>query len=306
MIINADRVVKNFGGLTAVKRVTLEVDAGQIIGLIGPNGAGKTTFLNCVAGTYPPSAGKVRFQGKETTGSSPEDMCRMGLSRTFQIPRPFPRLTALENVLVGAVFGAQHDSKIRPQKRAEEALEFVEFPMDIDTPADRLNAVQLKRLDLARALACGPNVLIADEPTTALDVTIQAQILELMKALQAETDMAILFITHDLGVIAEMADEVAVMYLGKIVEMAAYRDTYADPKHPYTQALISAIPLPQASQSETPIILEGDIPSPIHIPPGCRFHTRCPIAAEICSQERPVWRDAGGGHWVACHRCTTP
>ena len=230
MLLNADRVVKNFGGLTAVNRVTLQVDAGQIIGLIGPNGAGKTTFLNCVAGTYPPSAGKVRFQGKETTGSSPEDMCRMGLSRTFQIPRPFPRLTALENVLVGAVFGAQHDSKIRPQKRAEEALEFVEFPMDTDTPADRLNAVQLKRLDLARALACGPKLLFLDELASGLTPGELDAMMALILRIRDTYGVGMIVVEHIMKVITGICERVLVIQYGTPISEGTPQEVMADPK----------------------------------------------------------------------------
>lgn len=230
MLLNADRVVKNFGGLTAVNRVTLQVDAGQIIGLIGPNGAGKTTFLNCVAGTYSPSAGKVRFQGKETTGSSPEDMCRMGLSRTFQIPRPFPRLTARENVLVGAVFGAEHDSKIRPQKRAEEALEFVEFPMDIDTPADRLNAVQLKRLDLARALACGPKLLFLDELASGLTPGELDAMMALILRIRDTYGVGMIVVEHIMKVITGICERVLVIQYGTPISEGTPEEVMADPK----------------------------------------------------------------------------
>ena len=214
MLLDAERIVKNFGGLTAVNRVTLQVESGQIIGLIGPNGAGKTTFLNCVAGTYAPSAGKVEFEGKETTGSSPEDMCRMGLSRTFQIPRPFPQLTALENVMVGAVFGAKHDSKRRPRQRAEEALEFVQFPMDINTPADRLNAVQLKRLDLARALACGPKLLFLDELASGLTPGELDAMMALILKIRDTYGVGMIVVEHIMKVITGICERVLVIQYG--------------------------------------------------------------------------------------------
>jgi branched-chain amino acid transport system ATP-binding protein len=230
MLLNADRVVKNFGGLTAVNRVTLQVEAGQIIGLIGPNGAGKTTFLNCVAGTYPPSAGKVRFQGKETTGTSPEEMCRMGLSRTFQIPRPFPRLTALENVLVGAIFGAEHDSKIQPRQRAEEALEFVKFPMDIHTPAERLNAVQLKRLDLARALACGPKLLFLDELASGLTPGELDAMMALILKIRDTYGVGMIVVEHIMKVITGICERVLVIQYGTPIAEGTPQEVMADPK----------------------------------------------------------------------------
>jgi branched-chain amino acid transport system ATP-binding protein len=230
MLLDAERVVKNFGGLTAVNRVTLQVNSGQIIGLIGPNGAGKTTFLNCVAGTYPPSAGKVQFQGKETTGSSPEEMCRMGLSRTFQIPRPFPRLTALENVMVGAVFGAEHDSKIRPRQRAEAALEFVKFPMGIHTPAERLNAVQLKRLDLARALACGPKLLFLDELASGLTPGELDAMMALILKIRDTYGVGMIVVEHIMKVITGICERVLVIQYGTPIAEGTPQEVMHDPK----------------------------------------------------------------------------
>src|SRR5512137_2208187 len=159
MILEANQVVKNFGGLTAVNHVSLQVAEGEVIGLIGPNGAGKTTFLNCLAGTYKPSAGTVHFRGDDTTGATADVMCRKGMSRTFQIPLPFPKMTVLENVMVGAQFGRPGRHATKARQRAEEALDFVQFPLPHDTPARCCNAVQLKRLDLARAWACHPVLL---------------------------------------------------------------------------------------------------------------------------------------------------
>ena len=229
MLLDAERIVKNFGGLTAVNRVTLQVESGQIIGLIGPNGAGKTTFLNCVAGTYAPSAGKVEFEGKETTGSSPEDMCRMGLSRTFQIPRPFPQLTALENVMVGAVFGAKHDSKRRPRQRAEEALDFVQFPMDINTPADRLNAVQLKRLDLARALACGPRLLLLDELAAGLTPGELDDMMDIIRAIR-DRGITIIVVEHIMRVIQGICDRVMVIEYGSQIAEGTPEEVLNNPR----------------------------------------------------------------------------
>ena len=172
MILEANSVVKNFGGLTAVNRVSLQVAEGEVIGLIGPNGAGKTTFLNCLAGTLKPSAGTVHFRGEDTTGATADVMCRKGMSRTFQIPLPFPKLTVLENVMVGAQFGGGTTRPDRPaRQRAEEALDFVQFPLPHDTQARCCNAVQLKRLDLARAWACGPKLMLLDELASGLTPT---------------------------------------------------------------------------------------------------------------------------------------
>ena len=230
MILDAQRIVKNFGGLTAVNRVSLQVDAGDIVGLIGPNGAGKTTFLNSVAGTYHPSSGKVFFAGEETTGDTAESMCRRGLSRTFQIPRPFPRLTALENVMVGARFGANHDSKTPARQRAEEALAFVSFPMDIQTPADQLNAVQLKRLDLARALACGPKLLLLDELASGLTPGELDAMMALILRIRDTYGVGMIVVEHIMKVIVGICERILVIQYGTPIAEGSPAEVMHDPK----------------------------------------------------------------------------
>jgi branched-chain amino acid transport system ATP-binding protein len=230
MILDAQRVVKNFGGLTAVNHVSLQVDAGQIVGLIGPNGAGKTTFLNCVAGTYKPSAGVVRFRGQEMTGAPAEVMCKKGLSRTFQIPRPFPRLTALENVMVGAVFGAPGGQRKSARKRAEEALEFVRFPMDYDTPAEQLNAVQLKRLDLARAYACQPKLLFLDELASGLTPGELDSMMNLIREIRDTTGVGMIVVEHIMKVITGICDRVLVIQYGTPIAEGTAAEVMKNPK----------------------------------------------------------------------------
>ena len=229
MILDAKRIVKNFGGLTAVNRVTLQVDAGQIIGLIGPNGAGKTTFLNSVAGTYKPTAGKVTFVGEDTTGATAEVMCRKGLSRTFQIPMPFPKLTALENVMVGARFGANHSDPKPARQRAQEALEFVQFPMDIHTPADRLNAVQLKRLDLARALACGPKLLFLDELASGLTPGELDAMMALILQIRDTYGVGMIVVEHIMKVITGICERVLVIQYGTPIAEGTPQEVMQDP-----------------------------------------------------------------------------
>jgi branched-chain amino acid transport system ATP-binding protein len=230
MILDAQRIVKNFGGLTAVNHVTLQVDAGQIVGLIGPNGAGKTTFLNSVAGTYKPSDGTVHFVGEETTGATAEVMCRKGLSRTFQIPRPFPKLTALENVMVGARFGALHADKTPARERAEEALEFVKFPMDIHTPADRLNAVQLKRLDLARAMACGPKLLLLDELASGLTPGELDDMMALILKIRDTYNVGMIVVEHIMKVITGICEQVLVIQYGTPIAEGTPQEVMQNPK----------------------------------------------------------------------------
>ena len=214
MILETESLVKNFGGLVAVNRVSLAVEEGEIFGLIGPNGAGKTTLLNCVAGAYKPSAGAVRLLGEDTTGMSADVMCRKGMSRTFQISRPFPRLTALENVMIGAVFGAASGDTRPPEQRAEEALEFVRFPLPKNTPADRLNAAQLKRLDLARALACAPKVLLLDEVSAGLTPTELEDMMALIREIR-NRGITIIVVEHIMRVIMGICDRIAVLHYGE-------------------------------------------------------------------------------------------
>jgi len=213
MILHTEKVVKNFGGLTAVNRVSMDVNEGEIFGLIGPNGAGKTTFLNCIAGTYKPTAGTVYFADENTTGEPADVMCRKGMSRTFQIPLPFPKLTVLENVLVGAVFGADGGSAKPPEQRAREALEFVKFPLPLDTPAERLNTVQLKRLDLARALACGPKLLLLDELASGLTPAELDDMMALIKKIR-DTGITLVVVEHIMRVIHGVCDRVMVIEYG--------------------------------------------------------------------------------------------
>jgi branched-chain amino acid transport system ATP-binding protein len=214
MLLDAQSVIKNFGGLTAVNRVSLQVNPGQIVGLIGPNGAGKTTFLNCVAGSYRPSAGTVHFDGRDVTGSSAEVMCHRGLSRTFQIPRPFPKLTALENVMVGATFGAPHVGHATARRRAEEALELCQFPMDKHTRADRLNAAQLKRLDLARAVACHPKLLLLDELASGLTPSELDAMMALILQLRDSAGLGMIVVEHIMKVIVGICERVLVIQYG--------------------------------------------------------------------------------------------
>lgn len=230
MILDAQNVVKNFGGLTAVNHVSLQVEPGQIVGLIGPNGAGKTTFLNSVAGTYRPSSGRVFFMGEDTTGASAEVMCKKGLSRTFQIPRPFPKLTALENVMVGAVFGAPHGQTRPARQRAEEALEFVKFPLPIHTPADQLNAVQLKRLDLARAIACQPKLLFLDELASGLTPGELDDMMALILRIRDTMGVGMIVVEHIMKVIVGICEQVLVIQYGTPIAQGTPAVVMKDPK----------------------------------------------------------------------------
>lgn len=229
MILDTKEVTKRFGGLTAVNRVSMQIEEGQIYGLIGPNGAGKTTFLNSIAGKFPPTSGRVFFRGKETTGFSAEKMCKLGMARTFQIPRPFPKLSVLENVKVGAVFGPTHTGKVPAEQRAREALAYVDFNLPIDTPADRLNAVQLKRIDLARSLACQPKLLLLDELASGLTPGELDSIMATIKRIR-DDGVTIIAIEHIMRVIKGICDEVMVIEYGTTIATGTPDEVLNNPK----------------------------------------------------------------------------
>jgi branched-chain amino acid transport system ATP-binding protein len=218
MLLKTQDLVKNFGGLSAVDRVTLQVKEGQIFGLIGPNGAGKTTFLNCISGALKPTSGVVHFSGEETTGNNADIMCRKGMSRTFQIPMPFPKMTVIENVMVGSIFGCTERGASTARVRAREALNFVNFPAVEDTPVKSLNTVQLKRLDLARALACKPRILLLDEVSSGLTPRELDEMIELIRKINA-SGITVIVVEHIMRVIMGLCEWIVVLQYGqKIAE----------------------------------------------------------------------------------------
>ncbi len=212
-LLEVDHVTKRFGGLVAVNDVSLQVNPGEIVGLIGPNGAGKTTLLNVIAGVFRPAAGRVRFKGHEITGHTPEAVCHSGLARTFQISQPFPKMTALENVLVAAVFGRRRAGD-DPRRTAEEQLCFVEFSLPTSTPARSLNTVQLKRIDLARALASGPELLLLDEIAAGLTPSELSDLMGLIQRIRAERGVTIVVVEHVMRMIMGICDRIAVLQYG--------------------------------------------------------------------------------------------
>ena len=228
-VIETNELTKRFGGLVAVNRVSMVVGEGEIVGLIGPNGAGKTTLLNAIAGLDPPTSGSVHFMGRETTGLPPEQMCHMGLSRTFQIPRPFPKMTALENVMNAAIFGNRHAPVNDPVNHSRAQLELVEFPMPEDTPCEMLNTVQLKRLDLARALASQPKVVLLDELAAGLTF---ADLTDLMTVIRKIRDKGttVLMVEHIVQFIMNLCDRLVVIQFGNKIAEGPTQDVACDPK----------------------------------------------------------------------------
>ncbi|HEY5573144.1 MAG TPA: ABC transporter ATP-binding protein [Anaerolineales bacterium] len=229
VILETKDVTKRFGGLVAVNQVSVTLEEGEIVGLIGPNGAGKTTFLNCIAGTYRPEEGLVSFLGKKMTGYSADVLCRSGMSRTFQISQPFPRLTALENVMVATVFGNRRSNVFNAERWARQMLDYVEFPMGPETLAQNLNTVQLKRLDLARALASQPKLLLLDELAAGLSTGELDDLMEIIRKIRA-SGITILMVEHIMRIIMGLCDRVTVIHYGTKISEGAPEVVANDPK----------------------------------------------------------------------------
>lgn len=228
-LLETIEVTKQFGGLTAVNKVSMHVDEGEVVGLIGPNGAGKTTLLNAIAGLNPPTSGRVKVFGEDTTGLTPEKMCHRGLSRTFQIPRPFPKMTALENVMTATIFGNRKGNVENPVAHSHEMLEFVEFPEPEKTISENLNTVQLKRLDLARALASSPKLLFLDELAAGLTEGELQDIIRIIRKIQ-DTGVTILMVEHIMQLIMNVCDRLVVIQFGSKIAEGPTKEVAQDPK----------------------------------------------------------------------------
>lgn len=298
---------RQVGAVKAVDGVDFDVYRGETLGLVGESGSGKSTTGRAILQLERATAGSVTFEGVELTTLAPEPMrkLRPRMQMVFQDPHASlnPRMT------VGSIIAeplrehgtAKGDEQ---RQRVEELLSLVGLePKHANRYPHEFSGGQRQRIGIARAIALNPDFIVCDEPIAALDVSIQAQVVNLMENLQDVLGLTYLFISHDLSMIRHIADRVAVMYLGKIMELATVADMYASPKHPYTQALLSAVPVPdpEVEENRRRVILEGDIPSPANPPPGCVFSTRCPIAQEKCRVEVPEFRELGPGRWVACH-----
>ena len=298
---------RKVGDVKAVDDVSFDIYKGETLGLVGESGCGKSTTGRVILQLYPVTEGKIEFEGQKLTELRGETLRKMrpSMQMIFQDPHAClnPRMTVGSIISEPLLEHSMAKGRERLQ-RVEELLELVGLD---STHANRypheFSGGQRQRIGIARALALNPKFIICDEPIAALDVSIQAQVVNLLEDLQKEFGLTYLFISHDLSMIRHIAQRVAVMYLGRIMELADHKSIYENPRHPYTQALLSAVPSPDPVREETRerVILSGDVPSPADPPPGCSFHTRCPIAVEQCSQEIPAWRELRDGHWVACH-----
>ena len=300
-------VQKQVGAVQAVDNISFDILKGETLGLVGESGCGKSTTGRTLLQLHKPTSGKVFYNDIDLVSASNAEMRDM--RRNIQIIFQDPYASLNPRMTVGSIVAEPLEvhnvgTTAERQERVRELLELVSLnPHFINRYPHEFSGGQRQRIGIARALALRPDFIVCDEPISALDVCIQAQVVNLLEELQAEFGLTYLFIAHDLSMVRHISDRVAVMYLGKIVELAPRDELYENPLHPYTQALLSAVPIPDPilEQKRTRVILQGDVPSPAHPPSGCRFHTRCPIAEEICSQEHPVWREALDKHWVACH-----
>jgi len=296
------------GYVKAVDGVSFDVKRGETLGLVGESGCGKTTTGRVILQLYRATEGSIEFEGKDLTELRGEELrsLRPRMQMIFQDPYASlnPRMTVNELISEPMLI---HTNMNRRQRDAavREMLELVGLnPKFQRRYPHEFSGGQRQRVGVARALALNPQFIVCDEPISALDVSVQAQIVNLLEDLQEKFGLTYLFIAHDLSMVRHIASRVAVMYLGKIMELAARNELYENPLHPYTQALLSAVPVPDpvVEQHRKRIILEGDVPRPSAPPPGCVFHTRCPIAIDVCRQTVPEWRQIVPGHYVACHR----
>lgn len=296
---------KKVGEVKAVDDISFVIQKGETLGLVGESGCGKSTTGRMLLRLLEPSEGKIIFEGNDITTLSKQELrkIRGQMQMIFQDPYASlnPRHT-IERILEEPLIVHGVKEKSARKKKIRELLEIVGLnSYHANRYPHQFSGGQRQRIGIARALSLNPKLIVADEPVSALDVSIQAQVLNLLKDLQKKYDLTYLFIAHDLWVVRHISDRVGVMYLGRLVELAESEELYQNPKHPYTQALLSAVPIADVDHKKERIVLQGDVPSPANPPKGCSFHTRCPLAMDKCSVERPIFKEVDKGHFAACH-----
>ena len=301
-------IQRQVGAIRAVDGITFDILRGETLGLVGESGCGKSTTGRAMLQLYRPTAGEVYFEEQSLTEMKGESLRRMRrrMQMIFQDPYASlnPRMTVGD--IIGEPMLVHNIAKGKERReRVQELLRVVGLnPYFVNRYPHEFSGGQRQRIGVARALALNPEFIICDEPISALDVSIQAQIINLLEDLQEEFNLTYLFIAHDLSVVRHISDRIAVMYLGKIVELTGRTELYENPLHPYTQALLSAVPIPDpvVEEQRQRVILEGDVPSPANPPVGCNFNTRCPVVMDICKEQEPEFKETVSGHWVACFR----
>lgn len=303
--VKTDSLFKPKAYVKAVDDVSFQLYEGETLSIVGESGCGKSTTGRAILRLDEPTDGKVYYSGKDILGLNKKEMRKLRGDLQVIFQDPFASLNPRQTVkqILNEAMAIQ-DVVAKPKRmdRMLELLGYVGLPPEaLDRYPHEFSGGQRQRIGIARALAVNPKLIICDEAVSALDVSIQAQILNLLKKLQNHFGLTFLFISHDLSVVRHISDRVMVMYLGKVVEIADKKDLFDTPLHPYTQALLSSIPVPNPVIKRERILLKGDVPSPINPPSGCRFHTRCPFATEKCKVEEPTIREIGTNHFVSCH-----